>query len=198
MTSHERVSWLTCGVHPSARWRCPGAPPCRADLRAAQRVAEMGLLQLDAAAGAPPPPSLLLPLPVSLLYTPSVDNRLDSPPPTSLLLPLPVSLLYTPSLPPSLPRSGYCGPLRPLRPAARARRCAPAAAPTAFVARSAAAPHASRWSHSRCTSARAAAVTQARRRGRAARGRGRAARRGGAGAPPPLVLSGHAASLTPY
>ena len=25
-------------------------------------------------------PSLLLPLPVSLLYTPSVDNRLDSPP----------------------------------------------------------------------------------------------------------------------
>ena len=30
--------------------------------------------------GCPPTPALLLPLPVSLLYTPSVDNRLDSPP----------------------------------------------------------------------------------------------------------------------
>jgi len=39
-----------------------------------------------------PPPSLLLPLPMSLLYTPSVDNRA---PPPSLLLPLPMSLLYT-------------------------------------------------------------------------------------------------------
>jgi hypothetical protein len=40
-----------------------------------------------------PPPSLLLPLPMSLLYTHSF-----SPPPPSLLLPLPVSLLYTHSL----------------------------------------------------------------------------------------------------
>jgi hypothetical protein len=37
-----------------------------------------------------PPPSLLLPLPMSLLYTPSL--------PPSLLLPLPMSLLYTPSV----------------------------------------------------------------------------------------------------
>jgi hypothetical protein len=37
----------------------------------------------------PPPPSLLLPLPMSLLYTHS---------PPSLLLPLPMSLLYTPSV----------------------------------------------------------------------------------------------------
>ena len=44
-----------------------------------------------------PPPFLLLPLPMSLLYTPSVDNSFDvaPPPPPSLLLPLPVSLLYT-------------------------------------------------------------------------------------------------------
>ena len=76
----------------------------------------------------PPPPSLLLPLPVSLLYTPSLPPYCcpypcpycTLPPslptvaptrvptvhslPPSLLLPLPVSLLYTPSLPP------YCCP----------------------------------------------------------------------------------------
>ena len=38
------------------------------------------------------PPSLLLPLPVSLLYTRSLC------PPPSLLLPLPMSLLYPPSV----------------------------------------------------------------------------------------------------
>ena len=45
-------------------------------------------------------PSLLLPLPVSLLYTlmSSSPQRSRAPPP--LLLPLPVSLLYTHSLPP--------------------------------------------------------------------------------------------------
>ena len=58
---------------------------------------DLPALYLDAV---PPPPSLLLPLPVSLLYT----HSLLLPLPVSLLythsllLPLPVSLLYTPSV----------------------------------------------------------------------------------------------------
>jgi len=59
---------------------------------------------MAAAPAARPPPPLLLPLPVSLLYTHSLP---------SLLLPLPVSLLYTHSLPPLPGAPGAKGlPLR--------------------------------------------------------------------------------------
>ena len=86
----------------------------------------------------PPPPSLLLPLPMSLLYTLGVEmvTARPCPPPPSLLLPLPMSLLYTlgvemvtarPCPPPPLPtvapthvptvhsrrRDGYRPPLPP-------------------------------------------------------------------------------------
>jgi hypothetical protein len=70
-----------------------GAWPAPGRVCAPRAAAELSRGRADAE-GRLPPPSLLLPLPVSLLYTP----------PTSLLLPLPVSLLYTHSLPP------YCCP----------------------------------------------------------------------------------------
>jgi hypothetical protein len=79
----RRPEWLQARPPPTARgWRCgahrqrraAGAARVTGVARAAQGGARGGPAQPRAARRGPPPPSLLLPLPMSLLYTPSVDN----------------------------------------------------------------------------------------------------------------------------
>ena len=100
---------------PRAGARAPAPGPRNPRPRSATRPAARPPRTLAVlAAPADRSPSLLLPLPMSLLYT--------HPPPLSLLLPLPMSLLYThspPSLLLPLPMSLLCTPSvdqqRPLR-----------------------------------------------------------------------------------
>jgi hypothetical protein len=125
----------------------------------------------------PSPPSLLLPLPISLLYTPLWAWRATCSPPPSLLLPLPISLLYTPlwawratCSPPPLPTvAPTCVPtVHSLPPSLAGRVAAPRASHDRPF------PHALRRPD---RARRRARLRGGRRAGRGRRGRARAARR---------------------